>query len=77
MDNTYIYTVEPQFTNAPHHEQIGLQTIFPNKKGLISWSVLRYEHVNQQHRGTTYQEDKCNAGAVFQISDMLARFTLI
>jgi hypothetical protein len=26
-----IYTVEPRFTNASHHEQIGSRTNFPNK----------------------------------------------
>src|SRR5215471_13524296 len=28
------FTVEPRFTNASHHEQIGSRTNFPNKKRL-------------------------------------------
>jgi hypothetical protein len=41
-------TVEPRFTNASHHEQIGSRTNFPEKKSRVTNGVSSNEHASRQ-----------------------------
>jgi hypothetical protein len=43
-------TVQPQFTNASHHEQIGSRTIFLKKKSRVTNGVSINEHASRQQR---------------------------
>jgi hypothetical protein len=49
----YIYTVEPQFTNAFHHEQIGSRE---HKTSRVTNGVSSNEHASRQQRLATSWE---------------------
>jgi hypothetical protein len=51
-----ISTVEPRFTNASHHEQIGSRTNFPKNKSQVTNGVSSNEHSSRQQRLATSWE---------------------
>jgi hypothetical protein len=57
-ENNYliIYTVEPRFTNASHHEQINSGTNFPKKRSRVTNSVPSNKHASWQQQLATSWE---------------------
>jgi hypothetical protein len=49
-------TVEPRFTNASHHEQIGSRTNFLKEKSWVTNGISSNEHASRQQRLVTSWE---------------------
>jgi hypothetical protein len=69
--------VEPRFTNASHHEQIGSRTNFPKKKSRVTNGVSSNQHASRQQRLATsweYGRDSVSCCVTFAQYTFLLEF---
>jgi hypothetical protein len=73
------YTVEPRFTNASLHEQIGSRTHFPKKKSRVTNGASSNEHASRQQRLATsweYRRESVSCCVTFAQYTLLLEFAV-